>query len=235
MRRYLEPFDEGFLLQAATRMADGQWPYRDFGWPYGPGQVSAIALAFKALGPSVIWWRLLRVVADATVALLVYALARREAGERWAVAGWLAAAVTVAQPTSANPFPIALAFALAAVLAAAHRRPVAAGVLVALTAAWRLDLGAVALLAAALAAHRGVGRRVWAGATRSVSTRPPPSGGRQRPALARGGYPQPVVNRRRPSRGSAPRRRSPWWRRSRCWSSSCRSPSRRGRGGCTTS
>ena len=38
MRRYLEPFDEGLLLQAATRMADGQWPYRDFGWAYGPGQ-----------------------------------------------------------------------------------------------------------------------------------------------------------------------------------------------------
>lgn len=197
MRRYLEPFDEGFLLQAATRMAEGQWPYRDFGWPYGPGQASVIALAFKTFGPSVVWWRVLRVVADATVALLVYALSRREAGERWALAGWLAAAVTVAQPTSANPFPVALAFALAAVLAAAHRRPAAAGVLVALTAAWRLDLGAATLLAAAIAAHRGAGRRVWAGATRSVSTRPPPSGGRQRPALARGGHPQPVVNRRR--------------------------------------
>ena len=92
IRRYLEPFDEGLLLQAATRMADGQWPYRDFGWAYGPGQATVVAAAFKAFGPSLIWWRLLRVAADATVALLVWALARREAGPRWALAGWLAAA-----------------------------------------------------------------------------------------------------------------------------------------------
>ena len=38
LRRYLGPLDEGILLQAATRMADGQWPWRDFGWSYGPGQ-----------------------------------------------------------------------------------------------------------------------------------------------------------------------------------------------------
>ena len=40
MRRYLEPFDEGLLMQAASRILDGQWPYADFGWPYGPGQPS---------------------------------------------------------------------------------------------------------------------------------------------------------------------------------------------------
>src|SRR5437016_3498016 len=26
------------MLQAAARMAGGQWPYRDFWWNYGPGQ-----------------------------------------------------------------------------------------------------------------------------------------------------------------------------------------------------
>ena len=151
MRRYLEPFDEGFLLQAASRMAGGQWPYRDFGWPYGPGQAGVVALAFKAFGPSVVWWRVVRVAADATIALLVWALVRRPAGDRWALAGWLAAAVTIAQPTSANPFPVALAFALGAVLAAARGKPVAAGLLAALAAAWRPDLGVIALLAAAAA------------------------------------------------------------------------------------
>ena len=105
MRRYLEPFDEGFLLQAATRIAAGQWPYADFGWPYGPGQAGVVALAFKVLGPSVVWWRVVRVAADATIALLVFALVRRPAGDRWALAGSFAAAVTIAQPTSANPFP----------------------------------------------------------------------------------------------------------------------------------
>ena len=69
----------------------------------------------------------MRVAADATAALAVWALVRPAAGDRWALAAWLAAAVTVAQPTSANPFPVALALALCAVLAAARGRPVAGG------------------------------------------------------------------------------------------------------------
>ena len=155
MWRHLEPFDEGFLLQAATRMADGQWPYGDFGWPYGPGQPLLVAAAFEAFEPSVVWWRVLRVAADASIAVLVWALVRPEAGDRWALAGWLAAAVTIAQPTTANPFAAALAFGLGAVLAAARGKPVAAGLLVALAAFWRPDIGALAGLAALAAALRG--------------------------------------------------------------------------------
>ena len=151
MRRYLEPFDEGFLMQAAARILDGQWPYADFGWPYGPGQPLAVAGLGRLFEPSVAWWRLLRVAADATAALAVWGLVRGEAGERWALAAWLAAAVTVAQPTSANPFPVALALALCAVLAAARGRPVPAGLLAALAAFWRPELGAIAGLAAVAA------------------------------------------------------------------------------------
>ena len=159
MWRYLEPFDEGFLLQAASRMADGRWPYRDFGWPYGPGQPSVVAAAFELLGPSVVWWRGLRVAADATIALLVWALVRRPAGDRWALVAWLAAAMTIAQPTSANPFVVALAFGLGAVLAASRGRPVLAGALVALTAFWRPDLGLIAGLAATFAVWRAGAER----------------------------------------------------------------------------
>jgi hypothetical protein len=170
MRRYLEPFDEGLLLQVATRVAAGQWPYRDFGWAYGPGQPLAIALAFKAFAPSVVWWRVLRVAADATIALLVWLLARREADERWALAGWAAAAVTIAQPTTANPFAPALAFALAAVLAAARGRPAVAGVLAALAAFWRPDIGAAAAVAAVVTAF-------WPRPLpRAVATMSPPAG-----------------------------------------------------------
>ena len=156
LRRYLEPFDEGLLLQAATRMTDGQWPYADFGWAYGPGQPLAVAAAFKLFGPSVIAWRVLRVIADATIALLVWALVRREAGPRWALAGWLGAAVTIAQPTSANPVPVALALALGALTVAVSgdatpRRAAAAGALAALAGFWRPDFGVVATLAVAAA------------------------------------------------------------------------------------
>ena len=152
LRRYLEPFDEGLLLQAATRITDGQWPYADFGWAYGPGQPLVVAAAFKLFGPSVIAWRIVRLIADATIALLVWALVRREAGPRWALAGWLAAAVTIAQPTSANPVPIALALALGALTVAVSgdatpRRAATAGVLAALAGFWRPDFGVVAALA----------------------------------------------------------------------------------------
>ena len=51
LRRYLGPLDEGILMQAATRMADGQWPWRDFGWSYGPGRAAGRDGARQALRP----------------------------------------------------------------------------------------------------------------------------------------------------------------------------------------
>src|SRR3954467_12756131 len=128
-RRHLGPLDEGILMQAATRMADGQWPWRDFSWGTGGGEPLAVMAAGKLLGPSLLWWRLLRVAADATVAVLVWALVReaRPAPRGWALAAWAAAAVTVAQPTSANPTGPALAFALGSVLLAMRGRPAWAG------------------------------------------------------------------------------------------------------------
>ncbi len=136
-------------MQAATRMADGQWPWRDFGWSYGPGQPLVVMVLGKLFDPSLLWWRLLRVAADATCAVLVYALVRPQGGARWALAAWAAVAVTVAQPTSANPTGPALAFALAALLFATRARPGWAGAMAALAAFWRPDVGAIAALAAA--------------------------------------------------------------------------------------
>jgi hypothetical protein len=193
MRRYLEPFDEGLLLQAATRMTDGQWPYADFGWAYGPGQPLVTAAAFEVFGPSVVIWRVLRVIADATIALLVWTLVRREAGPRWALAGWLAAAVTIAQPTTANPVPIALALALGAVTVATSRtvstrRAAAAGALAGLALFWRPDFGVVAGLAVVAALKGGQtplrsfgsGRRTNRGRTRPAG----PKGGQTPLGLA---------------------------------------------------
>jgi hypothetical protein len=163
MRRHLDPFDEGVLLQAATRMSSGEWPYADFSWAYGPGQAVLNLVGFELFSPSVVIWRVVRVAADATIALLVWTLVRREAGPRWALAGWLAAAVTIAQPTTANPVPVALAFALGAVTAAVAGRVAIAGVLAALAIFWRPDLGVVAVLAVAAVLfvardRRGAGR-----------------------------------------------------------------------------
>lgn len=154
--RGIDPFDEGLTLQAARRVADGQLPYRDFLWPYGPAHPYLLGAAFKAFGTSLLWWRIVRVVVDAVVALVVFAIVDRAAPRPLALAAWATAALAMAQPTGANPFAPALLFALLAVLVASGppspRRWAAAGALAALAGAWRLDFGAYALLGAAAAA-----------------------------------------------------------------------------------
>ena len=159
--RDVDPFDEGLMLQAARRIADGQLPYRDFLWSYGPAQPYLLGGLFKAFGVSLLHWRILRVLADAGVALVVYVIAKREAGPRLALAGWLAAACIMAQPRSANPFPLALLAGLGAVAVAtagppARRTVAAAAALTALAAAFRLDFGiyAGAAVTVAFAAAR---------------------------------------------------------------------------------
>ena len=156
MLRELDPFDEGLVLQAARRVAEGQMPYRDFLWSYGPGQPYLLGALFEALGTSLVHWRVVRVLADAGVALAVFVLLRREAGPWPAAVAWLAAACAMAQPRSANPFPIALLFALLALLAVTSDRSPRArvawgGALTALAAAWRLDFGLYAGAAVAIA------------------------------------------------------------------------------------
>jgi hypothetical protein len=177
IRRGLEPFDEGLTLQAARRVAEGQVPYSDFLWAYGPAHVYLLAGLFKLFGTSLMWWRVIRVVADAAVALAVFAIVRREAPRPWAIAAWLTTALAMAQPTTANPFAPAFLFALLAVFAASGasgspggRRWVAAGGLVALAAAWRLDFGVYAAAAAMAAAAAAAGSRgAAARATASVA------------------------------------------------------------------
>ena len=152
IRRGIDPFDEGLALQAARRVADGQVPYSNFLWPYGPAHPYLLAGLFKLFGTSLLWWRIVRVVVDASVALTVFVLLRGRV-PRWAgLAAWLIAACAMAQPTGANPFAPALLFALLALLAA-RRGPVAAGLVAALASAWRIDFGvfAIAGVVAALA------------------------------------------------------------------------------------
>jgi len=162
--RGVDPFDEGLVLQAARRVAHGQVPYRDFLWAYGPAQVYLLAGLSKLFGASLLQWRILRVLADAGVALVVFVLLRREAGTRIALAGWLAAATAIAQPRSANPFALALVCTLATVLVAsgegpARRRTAAAALLTAVAAAFRLDFGIYAAAAGAFTFWAGDGLR----------------------------------------------------------------------------
>jgi hypothetical protein len=150
IRQGIDPFDEGLVLAAARRVTEGHVPYADFTWAYGPAQPYLLAGLFKLFGLSLLQWRVLRVLADAGIALLVYVLLRRYAPQRVALLGWLAAACAIAQPRSANPFPFALLFALLAV-AVLPRRLVLAGVFTAVAAAFRLDFALYGAAACAFA------------------------------------------------------------------------------------
>jgi hypothetical protein len=166
--RGVDAFDEGVVLQAARRVADGEVPYRDFLWSYGPAQPYLLGASFELFGTSLLGWRLLRVLVVAITSVVVFVLARRLAGTRLALLAWLIAACALAQPANASPFPVALLFALLAVLVAARTPPTArtavlAGAVAALAASWRLDFGiygAAAAAAALLLAPGPPGRRL---------------------------------------------------------------------------
>jgi hypothetical protein len=154
MLEAIQPNDEGLMLQAAARIADGQVPYRDFWWFYPPGQPYLLGGLWELFGPSLLHWRILRVLCDATVAVVVWALARRGgARERLALAAWLIAALAMAYPSGPHPFPPTLAMCLGALLLM-DRRPALAGGLAGLAAFWRIEfagyLGLGVLLAYAL-------------------------------------------------------------------------------------
>ena len=86
------PHDEGLILAAAGRIAAGQLPYRDFWSNYGPGEPVLLAGLVKLFGPSLLAWRIVRILAGGLVAVLCLRLTRaRGAGERWAGAAGLAA------------------------------------------------------------------------------------------------------------------------------------------------
>ena len=75
LKDWIQLNDEGLMLQASARISQGQVPFRDFWWFYPPGQPYLLALVWKATGPSLVPWRILRAASDATVALLVWRLA----------------------------------------------------------------------------------------------------------------------------------------------------------------
>lgn len=157
--RGIDPFDEGLALQAARRVGDGQMPYRDFLWGYGPGGPYTLAALRGLFGDSLLDWRILRVLIDAGIATTAFALVRRETASRaLAAVAALVAACALADPRTANPFAYALLLALLAFHVATGgpglvtvRRAAAAGALLGATAAFRVDFAVYGLAAVAVA------------------------------------------------------------------------------------
>jgi len=157
LRDEIGPHDEGLVLSAAWRVAGGQLPWRDFWWNYGPGQPVVLGAVWAVLGPSLLWWRILRVLAGAGIAVLAWRLTRRWGGDpRWAAAAGVAAGAAMAWPLTPNPNAFALLAGLGAILAA-RTRPAAGGGLAALSAWMRPEIGLACALGAAWEARSARG------------------------------------------------------------------------------
>jgi hypothetical protein len=147
------PHDEGLMLAWAQRMANGEWPYRDFWSNYLPGQTVVLAAITKVFGPSLLYWRFVRIAVDAFTALAVYRLVRRDAGEAWALAAWVAVATGLAFPTGPGPTRPALLFALLALLAG-RRSAGQGGALAGLAFVFRPEIGVAAVVGVLLETRR---------------------------------------------------------------------------------
>jgi hypothetical protein len=166
IRAGLGPHDEGLMLEWGRRIADGQWPYRDFWMNYLPGQPLLQAL----LGDSLVVWRVVRAATGALASVLAYLLVRREAGsERWALGAWAATATAMAWPLTPGPNASAVALALGALLAA-RRHPLGAGLLAGAAFLFRPEIGVAAAIGAAVAAHAHA--RATTGDPRRAAARP---------------------------------------------------------------
>jgi hypothetical protein len=171
----IDPFDEGLMLQAARRITAGQVPYRDFLWAYGPAEPYLLAGLFKLFGVSLLHWRIIRVLADAGIALAAYLLVSEVAPRPVSLVVWLVVACEISEPRSADPFPLALLGILLALLVATRgtptpRRALGAAALTALAAAFRLDFALYGLAAVAVTFALAPGRHRQPAATYVLGT-----------------------------------------------------------------
>jgi hypothetical protein len=165
LRSFVLLHDEGLVLQAAARIAHGDWPYRDFWWNYGPGQPLLLAVLEPLTGgPSLLFWRLLWVVEVATAALLVFWLVRRAAALPWAIVAWAAALFVLVAARLPHPHVAVTVLALGGLLLA-RTRPAVAGLLAGIAVFFRPELGVFVVAAVGLAAGSSGGRRALTAAS----------------------------------------------------------------------
>jgi hypothetical protein len=149
LKDWIQLNDEGLMLQAASRISQGQVPYRDFWWFYPPGQSYLLALVWKLTGPSLVPWRVVRALSDATVALLAWKLALRRGNKTMAICAWAVSVLAVSSATGPHPYPIAMALALGCLLLL-EDHPLGAGVLAGLVGVWRIEFAAYLTLGVVL-------------------------------------------------------------------------------------
>ena len=82
-------YDEGLLVYGATRILDGDIPYRDFRAIYAPGQFYLLASAFKIFGTSIMVGRILGIIIQSFLGLCVFLLSRKLVPHKFALISWI--------------------------------------------------------------------------------------------------------------------------------------------------
>jgi hypothetical protein len=149
----LNVYDEGIMVYGATRILNGDIPYRDFRVIYAPAQFYVLAATFKIFGTSIIVERILAVVLQSSLGICVYLLARKLVPHKLALISWFLFVVGTYLsreiPIASNTTP-ALLFAFLSCLCLTkylsgeqhgRRSIVLAGILAGITTLFRHDFG----------------------------------------------------------------------------------------------
>jgi len=74
--------DEGYILHSASKILDGQVPYRDFHFVYTPGSIYITALSFAIFSPTVLTSRILMIIISLVTVTLTYLIVMRSTNNK---------------------------------------------------------------------------------------------------------------------------------------------------------
>lgn len=152
-------YDEGFAVFNATRVMQGEVPYRDFWAIYPPGQFYSLAAVFKLFGTSLLASRIYDTLVRFAIALCIWLIARKTTTHALAYLAFAIAALLLgsARFYAYAVFP-ALAFGLFAILgllaytdSGRHSWLIVAGLLIGISMFIRWDIGLYAGVSVAAA------------------------------------------------------------------------------------
>ena len=152
--------DEGFALNGAQRVADGETLYRDFFAPYGPGRYQLLGVAFRWFGSDLMVARALWLALTAATAVVIYRIGTRlmpAAAALGAAALFLLAPMQAYKVFSPAGFLVILLVVLRAREAGTPRAWLVAGLWAGIAGLFRFELwaaGAVLLLLGSMLPER---------------------------------------------------------------------------------
>lgn len=142
-------YDEGLSIYGATRILNGDIPYRDFWTLYAPGEFYLLAWIFKIFGASIIAERITTVVIQTLLAYCVYLITRKLIPPKFALVIWmLTLAWLKVKIHYSCPMTTALLFCMLSCLTIANfiftrqlQWLIISGILVGITTLFRQDVG----------------------------------------------------------------------------------------------